>query len=439
MIFSKVSKKDFIFFSVLSVITIIATASVYVFQFNSPPIRSDGIGYYSYLPALFIHGDMSMKTLMQERADKYNAEVPTNWNGLNIQEDGKFLDKYTMGEAVLMAPFFIPAHFLSIIFKQPLSGFSLFYQAAMAFSGLFYMITGLFILKKILEKYFKNKTIYITLTVLTFGTNLFHYATYDSIFSHAYSFFLFALFLYLLPIWFKNIKSIKYSIFLGILVGLITLVRPTNVTFPIIFILFLSLNLKQIKERLVLFWENKKSLVIAVITSIIVSLPQLLYWKSITGKWFVFSYQGEYFDFLRPQILNVLFSAEKGLFFWCPVLIFGIVGIFLLKDKLKQWVLPSVVFFIVNLLVISSWWAWAYGGGFGHRAFIESFAIVAIPLAACIDRILKLENKRFKIAIFILIGILIFVCLFTMFNYWVGILKPEGTSFGMFVRLFIKK
>jgi len=376
---------------------------------------------------------------MEERANKYNAEVPKDWNGIIMQKDGKFLDKYTMGEAVLMLPFFIPAHVLSVLFNQTPNGFTLFYQAFLGFAGTFYMLAGLFILKKILEKYFKPKTIYVALITLIFGTNLFHYGTYDSIFSHSYSLFLFAAFLYFLPNWFKNISKMKYSVVLGLVVGLITLTRPTNIILPVTFILLWGLDLRKVGERMKLFWNNKRNILTAVLVSILCFVPQMIYWKEITGSFLCFSYQGEYFDFLHPQISNVLFSVEKGAIFWSPILVLGLFGIFYLRNKLKSWLLPTTLFFIINLLIISSWWAWSYGGGFGHRAFVESYAVLVIPLAAVLDKILTLRKKVLQIIILALISILIFLSIYLMINYWNGHLKPNGTTLEQFLNTFPAK
>ncbi|MEO6728632.1 MAG: hypothetical protein ABIM99_01795 [Candidatus Dojkabacteria bacterium] len=435
----KISKPDKIFVGTLTIISVIATILVYALQFNAPPIRSDGIGYYSYLPSIFIHKDISMKSLMDERAQKYNAPTPDSWNGINRIKNGNYLDKYTMGEAVLMLPFFIAAHVLSIVFHQTPNGFTLFYQLLIGFAGLFYMILGLYVVKKILEKYFSNKVIYISLTILTFGTNLFHYGTYDSIFSHTYSFFLFAAFLYFLPIWFENISNKRNAVILGTLVGLIALVRPTNIILPLIFILLWNLNLKKSTERILLFWSHKLSIIISIFVSILVFLPQLIYWRIITGEFFSFSYKGEYFDFAHPQIGNVLFSIQRGLLFWSPLIVIGIIGLFLQRKKLKPWLLPTAAFFVLNLFIISSWWAWSYGGGFGHRAFIESYAVLSIPFTALMAKIISMRNKFLRISLFILISLLVFLSIYVMINYWNRNLKPDGTTLEQFLSIFPAK
>jgi hypothetical protein len=39
----------------------------------------------------------------------------------------------------------------------------------------------------------------------------------------------------------------------------------------------------------------------------------------------------------------------------------------------------------LNLYIIASWRDWAYGGSFGHRAFVESIAIFAVGYASLIQ------------------------------------------------------
>jgi hypothetical protein len=36
--------------------------------------------------------------------------------------------------------------------------------------------------------------------------------------------------------------------------------------------------------------------------------------------------------------------------------------------------------------VISAWWIWYYGGGFGHRAFIDHYPVLLVPFALWLDQ-----------------------------------------------------
>lgn len=245
-------------------------------------------------------------------------------------------------------------------------------------------------------------TTFFTLTVVNFGTNLLHYATYDGSFSHVYSFALFAIFIYLTEQFFQN-KKWRTSIILGITLGLALMVRQTNI-FLILFLLSYIDNLNPKK-----IWLRYRPLLLKCIIiglfAFLFFLPQMLYWKYVGGSFLLFSYPGEYFDFAKPEILNVLFSVRKGLFFWTPVLLFilpGFVIMFKKKDKLSFW---ALLFFIIQIYLISSWWAWFYGFAYGHRAFTETYTILAIPLAYFFRYIPKIKSKVIKI---LTIGLILF-------------------------------
>ena len=90
-------------------------------------------------------------------------------------------------------------------------------------------------------------------------------------------------------------------------------------------------------------------------------------------------------------------------------MLFSLIGIGFLKDKLKGFFLPIIVFLPINFYIIFSWWAWWYGGSFGMRPMIESYTLLSIPLAAFLVWIFK-QKKLPKITV------LFFVVLFSLYN-----------------------
>ena len=77
---------------------------------KSEIIKSDGLGYYSYLPALFIYGDYSQEFVKNKFSSYYVYNGMPDYMELI---DNKLVDKYFLGTAVLMSPFFMTAHLLS--------------------------------------------------------------------------------------------------------------------------------------------------------------------------------------------------------------------------------------------------------------------------------------------------------------------------------------
>ncbi len=438
-----IKRVERLLFSFFFLSFIIGTSIVYVFRFNGPPIRSDGVGYYAYLPSLFVHQDLSMNEFVKTYSAKSDS-VLTKELGLNkIAGTNKYLDKYPMGMAVMMSPFFLMAHGSALLAHQfipsvkPDGISSPFYHFFIAFGSSLYMLFGLIFLKKLLEPYFQRRSIYITLTFLVFATNLFHYATYDSVFSHAYSFFLFGAFLLLSRKFFRQ-PSLRYTLLLGITSGLIVLVRPTN---GLVFLFFLiyEIHFKNFRsfiiERFLFFRKNWLLFLSIFITGVVIIFPQLVYWKYITGSWIVYSYPGESFDFAHPEILNVLFSINKGLFFWAPILLLTIPGLFLMRksDQLRKHVFPVIIYMGCTVYLISSWWWWSYGGCYGHRGFIESLVIMAFPLAAFYEKLLFRSSVSVKRFFLSLSCLFLMLNLYLMLQYWRGYIPYDGTTWEIYI------
>lgn len=384
--------------------------------YSHPPIRSDGNGYYAYLPAVLIDHDLTLETLMQR--------LDTNTVG-RFPETGRYLIKYSMGVAVMMLPFFVIGHLLTLLTGYPVDGFSLFYQLSVGFAGLLYASIGLFLLKRILEDYFNPWIVFTTLICILFGTNLFHYTVFDSTFSHAFSFCLFTLLLYLLPKWYQNI-SFQNSLLLALICGMIILVRIPNGLVWVFIPLFGLSSLKELKERLFLFWKKKSYLAWMILVIIIIQLPQLLYWYFITGQWMVNSYQHEGFRFWKePHVWGVLFGEQRGLLVWAPILALCIPGLWVMRHKVQSYFLPTMVFLPILLYLTASWHDQGLGATYGQRLWIDSLSILALPLASLLS---ILHSKRTRITVIALIGFLILLSLTQTFRYWQGEIHPYNPT-----------
>ena len=201
---------------------------LYSHQLVDRPIRADGVSYYQYLPAWIADGDPTFETQARDCCFGYTTELPI---GIERRpETGRWLDVHPIGVALLMLPFFLAAHGLSWWSNLPRDGFSLYYQYIVGLAGLAYVVAGLTVLRRLLLRHFSEPVVLATLVSITFGTNLFHYAVYDSTYSHAFSFFLVALLLLLVELWWEA-ATVWRSVALAIVAALIILVRHTNVVF----------------------------------------------------------------------------------------------------------------------------------------------------------------------------------------------------------------
>lgn len=231
------------------------------------------------------------------------------------------------------------------------------------------------------------KVAFWTVLSVFFGTNLFHYATKEMGMSHVYSFFLFALLIYQISKYFKK-PSFLNSLFLGSIMGWIFLIRPTNIIVFLLVLLYEVYSIHDFRERIKFFIQSYKSVLLIVLSGFIILIPQLMYWKEMTGHWIYYSYTDEGFKYWnRPKIFAVLFDVQNGLFLYSPMVILMLIGIFY-GLKHKKFHSPAMLLiFILATYIFASWWAWWFGGAFGHRSYVEYYAILAIPLAGLIQKV----------------------------------------------------
>jgi len=308
----------------------------------------------------------------------------------------------------------------------------MWYQAAIGFAAAFYASLGCVMIYKLLRRYFSVKVSFFTVLTLLLGTNMLSYATYDSSFTHVYSLFLIASILYLTPIWYGRM-TYRTSILLAVLLALNVLVRQTNVLVLIVVLLWNVTNLTRLRQRVALLWQQRLKLALMAGVALVVASPQLLYWKNITGKWLVFSYKGESFHFLHPQIINVLFSTDRGVFFWAPVLLLSVAGLVLLRRHLREWAIPLYVFLPVWLWTVASWHSWQFGESYGHRIFIDIFPLLSLVIAMVYNRAKSPNAKR---ALLIFVSLCVFANLFMTYQYWIAALPAADTTIHIYLKIW---
>jgi len=411
---TKNKRPFFSFIAILLIITIYSWQNINMHRYKSPDsvIRSDVISYYAYLPATFIDKDYTLQ-FVKDTTRSYHGIY---WVG--EAPNGGLVIKTSMGLSMMYAPFFFVAHLLSEKLGYEASGYSAPYAFTLIFSCVIYLFIGFLFLRKVLLKYFSDLIAALTLIIIGTGTNLYWYATVEAPMSHGYSFALFCVFLFLMEKWHEKPKW-KTSLFLGLIFGLITLVRPSNGLIVILFILFNIVKREDIVKRLKLFWHNYQKILVIILCAFIIWLPQLLYWKSVTCEWLYYSYDDERFFFNDPKIMGVLFSFRKGWLIYTPVMLFSVIGMGFLWKMNRRYFFPILLFFICNIYVISSWWCWWYGGGLGMRPLIESYAILAIPLATCLAWIFK-QRIVMKTALLVVVLAFYAQSVFHTIQYYYG-------------------
>jgi hypothetical protein len=332
--------------------------------------NSDPRGYYQYLPAFFLDHDL--------RGMPYVHVLP-NGNGLSV---------FNMGAAYLMAPFFLVAHGLALAGFAPADGQGWPYAVAVGLAAAVYAAWGCAFLVQVMADRFGRLHAAVAVLLLFGCTNLYHYTAMEPGMSHVYSFFLFAV-LVRCTVRMHEFPDGRTLILLALTLSMIVLVRPSNGIVLLFPLLFLATDLRSLRQRLAAWTEHRRALAIAVAVAIAPWLPQLYYWKQITGSPLVFTYgtMGQGFQWLRPHLADVLWHPWNGWFLYTPFMLPVMAALLWMAVRRVEGARAVLVLWLLAWYIIASWWCWWLGGAFGHRGFVEYMALLAWPTAWLVQRI----------------------------------------------------
>lgn len=392
-------------------------------------VDSDGKGYYAYLPAIFIYHDLSFNFFFENQ----NQDIKRYFHERFIIKQGdKTIIKTYCGESVLLLPFFAAGCLVQYAYAGEVNGYESIMQFFICIGALFYLALGLFYLRKFLKYYhIEDRIIRLTLVIFVFGTNLLYYTVFHPTMTHVYSFALISMFLYLSK-HFIETENKKTIWLVAFVIGLIALVRPVN-------ILVISITPFLKKENGLSFYfshikNNITTWVVALLIAAATASIQLYLNFLQCRKVFAWSYGDEGFYFLHPHVSDVLFSFQKGLFIYTPVLIIACIGLFFVLKKQRSLFLGLALTLVPATYIISAWWKWSYGPGFGLRAFIDWYALFVIPFAFLLNNIDRMQERFVKLVCLVLVAF----NLFQTWQYLWGIIHAEGMTKEKYAYVFFK-
>jgi hypothetical protein len=390
-------------------------------------ISWDTFGYYLYIPATFLHGDPGLYDtgFVEEALEKYKGSV-TFYQASQGPQGGMII-KYSPGLAILFLPGFALAHGLAMATNFPADGFSLPYQYSIFFTSLFFALFGLFMIRKVLQRFFTDNIVAITLIFLFAGTNLF-YVSVNHLLVHNFLFALYALLLWLVIRWHETPNK-RLSVATGLTMGLIIAIRPSDAICVLIPALWGVFNKETLKWKIRLVAKHWKQIATGFLVMLLPLLPQLIYWKVFTGSFLYYSYDnpGEGLDLLTPYTWDVLFSFRKGWLIYTPMMIMAIYGFKFLYEKRRDLFYPLLVFAVINLYLVSTWTTWWYAGSFGHRAMVQSYAIMALPLGYFLVSLKDMKPLWSK-TLWTLAGLFVLLNLFQTWQFFNGIIHPDSMT-----------
>jgi hypothetical protein len=344
----------------------------------------DTVAYYSWLRTAVIDGDLDVGNEFEHFG--YGSERQRTSTGHTYNE-------WAVGSAILWAPLYLIAHGLSLIaqglgFAVPADGLAPQYVWAISLSSSLYAFVGLLLTYSLCRAHFSvSVSVLATVAVWLSGTLVFYMYSHPAM-SHANDAFAFALFAYT---WYRTRESTaaRSQLLRGASAGLCALVRLSTSVFVLAVIAeYAAEGLREWRAG-----KGTAALVDALGRVALVSIawwivfsPQVVVWRVALGKWIILNPYaggaGVTFDLLHPSFLPVLFSTDRGLFVWTPLMAPAVAGLALLWRRAPRQALLLVVCFLAQFYVVAAWGVWSGAAAYGQRFFTNMAPTFALGLAA---------------------------------------------------------
>ncbi len=372
----------------------------------------DVLGYYLYLPSAFIYQDFFDLAYIPGIMETYE---PSSYFYQAHKAVGcdNYTMTYTMGLAILLIPFFFLGHLLAFLGGFPMDGFSSPYVFAAYLGGVCYAFVGLWYLRKVLRHYFSDQIVALSLSILVVGTNFYHYSNHEVLMTHLPLFMLNAILIYNTHKWHEQHRW-KYVFGIAISLGLAVLMRPSEILAALVPLLWQVYSLESLRQKVQLVVKQKWQLLALVGICFLIGLPQFLYWKWTTGQFFYYSYREVGFRFHDPYLEEGLFSIRKGWLVYTPLMALSLLGLWPLWKQHRKIALACIAYTILHIYFVFSFEVWWYGGSFGCRVLVQSYALFCFAIAAFLS--LSIWRNHFAK---IILGLAIVACtLLNQFQNW---------------------
>jgi hypothetical protein len=307
-----------------------------------PVVENDGAYYFVYLHAVVVDHTFNVAT-----------ELPHVYSSKS--------DWFPIGSAVLSLPAYLVA---LLVGGSSRRAFDSYYTAAYVIASLLYGLLALAISHRMAVRVTGSvKAAAIGLAAGALTTPFVYYVLYEPSYSHTFSAFATATFLYIW--WRSRDRSIAGWLWLGALGGLMAAVRFQDGALMAIALL----DIPRARWRVLLM----------IPTAALVFAPQALVDLAQWGTLWPQRSAAQALTPLPGHYLEVLFSSHNGLFVWHPALLAAVAGLATLRDK--RLLGAAVIAFVAETAIDGALPDWPGGFAFGGRRFLALTPFFVIGFA----------------------------------------------------------
>ena len=377
---------------------------------NSPPIRSDGAAYYAWTEAI-LHWNFSFCDLPK------NNGALSQITARNPEHPDRCELKYEPGLALLRFPVMGPVAAIAGGDSKDLTHVSVAEEKANQWLSVLALLLAITFMGAAMRGLGVGRLLTdATLLIATFGTGLFHYATYDSSYTHIYTAMLVAALVYL-GVRAHQLRQRPNALLVFGISFFVVSIREIDVV-PLVLLegawLLRPGNPSAWASRI---GETVKAALPAVIGIVLAVGVQTFYNHWSSGRWALSAYGSESLSLSELKEGSVLASYDHGLLLWYPAMVVLLI-VPLLRERSRQWGVLGLVMVVPLVVIYGSWNPWWLGGAFGQRGMVDVVPVVAVGGAVGLA---ALRPRERAVALGVCV-ICAFVTLELMSGYWNGTL-----------------
>jgi hypothetical protein len=367
----------------------------------NPWIRGDGIGYYALARAPLIEHSLDFqRDYRSGNASFRDARIDENGQ---LKQDlrtstGHLDNHFTVGPAILWAPFLLVAH-AGVLLARTLGsqvaadGFSAPYRFAMALGTALYGFLGLLFAARLTRYYVDERWAFLATMAIWWSSSLPVYMYFNPSWSHAHSAFAVALFL-----WYwhetRDRRTTRQWCILAVIAGLMLNVYYANATVLVV------LLVEAARQYLAAFRKTDAPVGVAQlfvdhlvfhVIVILCLLPTFISRHVIYGSALESGYIPlRYWAWRSPYFLAVLVSSNHGLLVWTPVVILAAAGLLVFWWQEPSVGTPILAAVMAFYLLIACYPDWDGISSYGNRFFTSLTALFILGLSVLFDRFARL-------------------------------------------------
>ncbi len=336
--------------------------------------------YYAQIRSPLVEGDLDFRN-----------ETKTGNIDLGVTATGLQDSLWPIGPSLLWSPFFLAAHGVMLALSPAAAdGFAFPYIALVALGSLAYGLLGLALVYRLCRA-FGGRALSLAVTALCLGaTPLFYYMFRQPMMAHTTGLCAAAATLLIyLDLSTREALSPRSGLLFGVALALCFLTRWNGLLMALAPAFYFGGYLARAFGRR--SWREARPVLIQICVALAMFLltitPQLALWYRLHGS-FLAMPQGAAAFVASPLPLNlpkIFFDTNRGLLYWCPFVLVGMVGIGFIPDRRLR--LMAALITLGQVVLIGYRVDWYSGGGFGARYFIELLPFLAIGVVCLVRRL----------------------------------------------------